>query len=84
MHSFCYEQPWIELTEFYVNPSQRSRGIGSALCLKAVHVAEELGAAQLWLRTNRDNEQAHRVYRRAGFEATDEIVCRRVLTADIP
>lgn len=84
MRSFCYASPWIELTELYVGPSHRRQGIGLALCRAVMDKAQELGAAQVWLRTGSGNEQAQRVYRRAGFELTSEVVCRRFLTADIP
>ncbi len=84
MHSFCYDAPWVEITEAYVAPSSRRNGVGTALLQHGLRMAKELGAAQVWLRTGQDNHAAQRMYQRAGFEVTSEVVCRHFLSAHIP
>ena len=79
LRSFCYDSPWMELTELYVVPPRRGRGAGRALLEEAARRAEAAGASELVLRTNASNAAAQHLFARGGFETAPHIVYRRVL-----
>jgi ribosomal protein S18 acetylase RimI-like enzyme len=58
--------PLLVLSDFFVVPAQRRRGVGKALLAHAAAHAIERGAPYLELSV-RDNNPARRLYRRAGF-----------------
>jgi ribosomal protein S18 acetylase RimI-like enzyme len=53
-----------------VDAAARGRGIGEALIREAVRIARAAGVRRITLSSQRDRAAAHRMYRRAGFEAT--------------
>lgn len=64
---------WI-LNDLYVDPDARGGGVGEALMRAARELALEAGAAEIFLQTARDNEQAQRLYRRMGYERDDHFL----------
>lgn len=56
-----------ELTELYVEPAYRRRGVGGALIAQAELLAREGGATTLLVLTNFYNDPAQALYRQAGF-----------------
>jgi ribosomal protein S18 acetylase RimI-like enzyme len=67
---FCagWVGPLFAVDDVFVVPDQRGRGIGMALLAAAARHAVERGAPFIELTVREDNEQALRLYRRAGFE----------------
>jgi ribosomal protein S18 acetylase RimI-like enzyme len=59
--------PRAELTELYVEPVYRRRGIGRALVQQAEVLAIERGATELILLTGLNNQDAQAFYRRLGY-----------------
>jgi GNAT superfamily N-acetyltransferase len=55
-----------------VNEAHRSRGIGQALLDRAAELAQEAGCYKIMLGSNKKRSDAHRFYRKAGYEATHE------------
>jgi ribosomal protein S18 acetylase RimI-like enzyme len=62
--------PRAELTELYVDPTHRRRGIGRALVRRVEALAMERGATELVLLTGLDNQEAQAFYRRLGYRET--------------
>jgi GNAT superfamily N-acetyltransferase len=50
-----------------VSPSWRGRGVGTALMVEAMRVAQEEGCYKLMLSSNSKRQDAHRFYRALGF-----------------
>lgn len=65
--SFRYRRPTLELTALYVAKSHRRRGVGSRLLEAARSLTESTDALELFLRVNRDNREAVRLYESRGM-----------------
>jgi len=65
---------WIE--DVVVDESARGRGVGEALNLRALDLAEELGARTVDLTSRPSREAANRLYRRLGFVQRETNVYR--------
>ena len=65
---------WIE--DVVVDGAARGRGVGEALTLAAVKLAEERGAKTVDLTSRRSRHAAHRLYEKAGFHIRDTSVYR--------
>ena len=70
--SWCYRAPVAQITELYVQPSARRKGIGHALVSSMVDHLRYLGANEIMLLTGEDNFPARALYGRCGFESADE------------
>lgn len=64
--------PYAILENVVVDESQRSQGIGESLVQYAVQAAREAGCYRVSLTSNKRRREAHRFYRRLGFEASHE------------
>jgi ribosomal protein S18 acetylase RimI-like enzyme len=62
-----YDDPHAELTELYVDPAFRRRGVGRALIAHAEQLALARGAKTLLVLTDFYNDDAQMLYRRTGF-----------------
>jgi ribosomal protein S18 acetylase RimI-like enzyme len=62
------EDDWVGLFNVYVEPSQRGKGIATALCSYLLEQGRQWGSARAWLAVEADNEAAVRLYRGIGFE----------------
>ncbi len=60
-------RPLINISDFYVMPSQRGRGVGRALLGAVEEHARGLGCCRLTLEVQENNHQARRVYAGFGF-----------------
>lgn len=60
----------VELESFHVRADRRSRGVGAAMLAYAEDVARSLGAYRVQLTSNTLRPDAHRFYRREGYEQT--------------
>jgi GNAT superfamily N-acetyltransferase len=65
--------PQATLTEFYIIPAYRRRGIGMRTMQFVEDRCRELGIGALELQVQRDNIEAQAFYRRLKFEAHDRI-----------
>ena len=59
---------YAELTELYVEPGFRRRGLGRALIAYAEQLARSRGAVDLLIMTGVDNAAAQALYRAAGYD----------------
>ena len=59
-----------EILTLAVHPASQRRGVGAALIAAGATIAEETGAAMLWLEVAADNAAALALYRSAEFEET--------------
>lgn len=76
--SFCYESPPVEVTEMFVSPAYRRRGLGLALlAFLEDYCAEKFGASEFTLLTGRRNAPAQALYRKAGYAANDELMMEK-------
>jgi ribosomal protein S18 acetylase RimI-like enzyme len=60
--------PTTELSKIYVHPDAHGSGVAHHLLAAAREIAEEIGAAGIWLGTNQLNERAQGFYLKSGFE----------------
>jgi ribosomal protein S18 acetylase RimI-like enzyme len=67
-----------EITELYVEPSARRRGVGRSLVGAALHHARQRGCHQIHLLANSGNRSALAFYQALGFER-DSWAMRRTL-----
>ena len=63
---------WGVVEFMVVDETHRSRGIGLALIDHAAGIAQGAGCYKIMLGSNKKHTDAHRFYRRAGYEATHE------------
>ena len=63
-----YAEPYAELTELYVEPEFRRRGVGRALIAYAERLAHARGAGDLIIMTGLDNAPAQALYRAMGYD----------------
>ena len=71
---------WL-LEDLYIEPAARRRGIASCLLREAEAFARRTGAERITLSTAHNNEIAHSIYRRAGYEREEHFwYFHRVLT----
>ena len=71
-----YAAPHAELTELYVEPAYRKRGVARALVAYAEKLALEAGADALMLLTGHDNHAAQRLYRTLGYDDLDQALIK--------
>lgn len=69
--SVFYPNLHAELTELFVEPGYRRRGLGRALIAHAEQLARGRGASQLVVLTAADNGPAQALYRSMGFDHED-------------
>lgn len=72
--SFCYAGCMAEITEVYVEPAYRRRGIASAMIAFAeAYCAQKHSAGGFSLLTGGDNQAAQAVYEKLGYRADGEL-----------
>ncbi len=69
----------LTLTDLYLVPEARGRGLGSTALAELAEQARGLGARVLAFEVLRKNTQAQRFYQRAGFRALDRLPMFRLL-----
>jgi ribosomal protein S18 acetylase RimI-like enzyme len=74
LRSVCYAEPWVEVTELYVAPPHRNRGVGRALLDNARDRARLAGASELFVRVNVKNDPMQRLLERIGIMRTPQLV----------
>jgi ribosomal protein S18 acetylase RimI-like enzyme len=60
-------EDWAEITELYVQPASRRKGVGMALVEAAVGLARDRGCTELHLLVDPENRAALAFYEAAGF-----------------
>jgi ribosomal protein S18 acetylase RimI-like enzyme len=73
-----YAEPYAELTELYVEPAFRRRGLGRALIAYAEQLAHARGATDLLIMTGVGNAAAQALYRTAGYDTYAVALNRKV------
>jgi ribosomal protein S18 acetylase RimI-like enzyme len=73
-----YAEPHAELTELYVEPAFRRRGLGRALIALAEQLARARGAADLLIMTGVGNAEAQALYRALGYDTYAVALNRKV------
>lgn len=63
-----------KLNKLYLLPDLHGRGFGAAMIERALSLARDAGAAELWLQVNKRNDRALRAYERTGFARVQEAV----------
>lgn len=72
--SFCYKAVHAEITEVYVKPACRRKGIaGRMLAFAQTYCASRYSVHKLELLTGEENAEAQSVYRRLGYQQDGEI-----------
>jgi ribosomal protein S18 acetylase RimI-like enzyme len=71
--SFCYGEPYAELTEMYVRESARRRGLAGGMIVLLEEGLRERGVRSLKLLTGMDNAAAIAAYKHAGFASLDHL-----------
>lgn len=69
------------LEDVIVDPARRGQGLGGQLIEAAIAFARDAGCRRITLTTDADNVDAHRFYRRHGFEASTMLTMRRGIEA---
>ncbi|MEO7909079.1 MAG: GNAT family N-acetyltransferase [Roseiflexaceae bacterium] len=78
-----YAEPYAELTELYIEPQFRRRGVGRALIAYAEQLARTRGAADLLIMTGVDNTAAQALYRAMGYDTYAVALNRKVSGARV-
>jgi ribosomal protein S18 acetylase RimI-like enzyme len=76
-HSWCYPEPWAELTELFVRPDYRRRGLGQSVIRVLESLAADAGATEITLLTNKANSAGQSLYRKCGYAEVAESVFRK-------
>jgi ribosomal protein S18 acetylase RimI-like enzyme len=71
-------EDWAEITELYVQPSFRRRGVGTALVEAAVEIARARGCSELHLLVDPQNTSALSFYEATGFSRDSWDMRRRL------
>ena len=72
--SFCYREPAAEITEVFVEPGFRRRGVARRLIALLEAECARGGAKEFAILTGRDNAAAQALYRALGYAESGEIV----------
>lgn len=75
--SMCYDVDYVELTELYVGEQFRRMGVASRLLKFLEEHYRKQGVHAFQLFTGGDNHIAQALYRKLGFDATDEVFMRK-------
>jgi ribosomal protein S18 acetylase RimI-like enzyme len=60
------------IDEFYIDPSERGKGIGSNVLMEVSALLRKRGIVALHLEVDGENERAKSVYAKAGFSSRDK------------
>jgi ribosomal protein S18 acetylase RimI-like enzyme len=69
---------WAELSELYVRPGSRRRGLGRALVEAALDYARQRGCREVHLLVDPENAAALALYESLGFRRDSWDMCRRL------
>ena len=68
------------LEDMVISSADRGSGIGSKLLERAFEFAQEKGCQRITLLTDYDNDGAHRLYQKHGFNLSTMVVFRKMLS----
>lgn len=77
IESFCYAAPYAELTELYVAPEERNKGIATGLIRFLEDYYAENGVKSFVIQTNASNTNAQGLYERLGYKKVMELLYRK-------
>lgn len=69
-----YEKKGLLLSKFYVEKSNRGRGISRRMHDKLIEVAAEEGLSYIWLTVNKRNYDSIDIYKKLGFAIVEELI----------
>ncbi|GIP30905.1 GNAT family N-acetyltransferase [Paenibacillus sp. J2TS4] len=72
--SFCYEELLGEITELYVEPSVRRKGVATALITSLEEKLKIRGVTEIKVLTGSRNDRAIRMYERCNYVRDDELL----------
>ena len=75
---FLAERARAEITELYVEPAARRRGVGRALALAALAFAGSRGAPRAEIRVHARNSEGRAFWQALGFEPFVDVLARRL------
>lgn len=67
----CYDEPSVEVTELYVEPSFRRQGVAKTLMQHAEALARASGAGEITICTGWDNMAGQQLYHGLGYKNDD-------------
>ncbi len=70
----CYVTPTAEVTELYVEPNARRRGVARALMQRAEAMAHDVGADVIRVATGFHNDEAQQLYYGLGYRNNDIVL----------
>jgi ribosomal protein S18 acetylase RimI-like enzyme len=73
-----YAAPYAELTELYVEPAYRRRGVGRALIAVVERLARERGAEEMIIMTGINNAAAQALYGAIGYDSYAVALHRKI------
>jgi len=77
--SWCYADPWAELTELFVAPEQRRGELGRAMVDFAEQLARDAGAAEMLVHAGMHNAAGQSFYRSCGYRGQSQLAFRKAL-----
>ncbi|WP_405113410.1 GNAT family N-acetyltransferase [Paenibacillus sp. FSL K6-1217] len=80
LYSFCYEEPFGEITELYVQDAARRKGAARAIIACLEEELRERGVRRVKVLTGRRNAAAIRTYEQCGYVKDDEQMLEKPLT----
>jgi ribosomal protein S18 acetylase RimI-like enzyme len=77
--SWCYLEPWAELTELFVVSNYRNTGLGQAIICFFERLAKNAGATLIILLVNKTNAAGQALYKKCGYTGDNNISCTKEL-----
>ncbi len=77
LRTACFDSPWAELTELFVDNANRRRGVGAALVSEVERLSWKRGCSELIMRTRANNREARALFEDCGYEEAQHVVYRK-------
>ncbi|MEK4515904.1 GNAT family N-acetyltransferase [Paenibacillus sp. FSL H8-0122] len=81
LHSFCYDEPYGEITELYVEEAARRQGVARAIMSCLEENLQERGVTSIRILTGRTNTAAIQFYEHCHYVQDDEQLLEKQLQA---
>ena len=84
LRSMCYTADYVEMTELFVLEEYRRLGVASRLMAFLENYYQQRGIYAFQLFTGAKNTEAQTLYRKLGYQQTEELFMRKRITPSIP